>query len=66
MLRSTGMRIVGRPGHEMYLCEPGIRSRDVQRGWDAEELLSATGCGGAAMKEFRSVFVDNPTGSVSP
>lgn len=44
LLRSTGLRIVARPGHEMYLCEPaktaGARAARV---WDEEELGAATG-----------------------
>lgn len=43
MLRSSGMRITGRPGHEIYLCEP---DRDVDawpRGRGVAELRSATG-----------------------
>jgi len=44
MLRSTGLRVTARPGHEMYCCEPaeasGVRSG---RGWNEEELLAATG-----------------------
>jgi tRNA (mo5U34)-methyltransferase len=33
MLRSSGLRITGRPGHEIYLCEP---NRDVPA-WPREE-----------------------------
>jgi tRNA (mo5U34)-methyltransferase len=39
MLRSTGMRVTARPGHEMYLCEPTGQEPDL----DEEELLAATG-----------------------
>ena len=43
MLRSSGMRVVGRPGHEIYLCEPN----PAEPGWlsthGLPELLSATG-----------------------
>ncbi|HEU4643006.1 MAG TPA: TIGR04290 family methyltransferase [Gemmatimonadaceae bacterium] len=45
MLRSSGMRVTGRPGHEIYLCEP---ERDVTawpRARGRAELLSATGRG---------------------
>ena len=31
MLRSAGMRVIGRPGHEIYLCEPDPRSRRAWR-----------------------------------
>ena len=43
MLRSSGMRVVGRPGHEIYLCEPN----PADGGWVSThglpEFLSATG-----------------------
>jgi tRNA (mo5U34)-methyltransferase len=39
MLRSAGLRIVGRPGHEIYLCEPGEPPAD----WIQQETLSAVG-----------------------
>jgi tRNA (mo5U34)-methyltransferase len=44
MLRSTGMRILNRPGHEFYLCEPAdpAGARAV-RAWDEEEVFAATG-----------------------
>jgi dTDP-glucose 4,6-dehydratase len=29
MLRSSGLKVVGRPGHEMYLCEPGQSTLDA-------------------------------------
>lgn len=40
MLRSTGLEVTGRPGHEIYLCRP---SRSQPRDWDVLELDSATG-----------------------
>jgi tRNA (mo5U34)-methyltransferase len=43
MLRSTGMRVIARPGHEAYLCEPDPANPSCVDTWDAEELLSATG-----------------------
>jgi tRNA (mo5U34)-methyltransferase len=43
MLRSSGLRVVDRPGHEMYLCEPDPGSKVWVRGRGAAELLSATG-----------------------
>jgi tRNA (mo5U34)-methyltransferase len=46
MLRSSGLRIVGRPGHEMYLCEPYESSAAWPRSRGRAELLSATGAGG--------------------
>ncbi|MFT3781092.1 MAG: TIGR04290 family methyltransferase [Nibricoccus sp.] len=43
MLRSAGMNIVGRPGHEMYLCEPAGPSVRTARTIDSNELMAATG-----------------------
>jgi tRNA (mo5U34)-methyltransferase len=43
MLRSSGLRVVGRPGHEIYLCEPDPTSQPWTRGRGRAELLSATG-----------------------
>jgi tRNA (mo5U34)-methyltransferase len=43
MLRSSGLRIVGRPGHEIYLCEPQLDPPAWPRTRGRAELLSATG-----------------------
>lgn len=43
MLRSTGLRVVNRPGHEMYVCVPAAGPRPWVRGEGATELRSATG-----------------------
>lgn len=43
MLRSAGLRVTGRPGHEMYLCAPDPEHPSSVRTWNAAELLSATG-----------------------
>jgi tRNA (mo5U34)-methyltransferase len=43
MLRSSGLRVVGRPGHEIYLCEPDPQAPIWTRGRGRTELLSATG-----------------------
>jgi tRNA (mo5U34)-methyltransferase len=43
MLRSSGLRVTGRPGHEMYLCAPDPDAWTWVRGRGAAELLSATG-----------------------
>ena len=44
MLHSGGLRVVARPGREMYFCEPadpaGAR---VARRWDEDELRAASG-----------------------
>ena len=43
MLRSSGLRVVGRPGHEIYLCEPDPQAAAWPRGRGRMELLAATG-----------------------
>ena len=43
MLGAAGMKVVGRPGHEIYLCEPDPAKPAAVVTWDAAELLSATG-----------------------
>lgn len=47
MLRSTGLRVVSRPGHEIYLCEPAAPAgAAAARTWDAGEVSAATGRSG--------------------
>jgi tRNA (mo5U34)-methyltransferase len=47
MLRSGGMRVTARPGHEIYLCEPvGSVGGLPVRTWEVEELDAAIGRGG--------------------
>jgi tRNA (mo5U34)-methyltransferase len=53
MLRSTGLRVTARPGHEIYLCTPAPPQPDDQRGWKHDELLSATGSGSAVAHVLR-------------
>src|SRR5947199_9145289 len=43
MLRSSGTRVVKRPGHEIYLCEPDVSRPSCVTTWNAQELRSATG-----------------------
>jgi tRNA (mo5U34)-methyltransferase len=45
MLRSSGLRVSGRPGHEMYVCEPDpeLAAQAWPRGRGRAELLAATG-----------------------
>jgi tRNA (mo5U34)-methyltransferase len=43
MLRSAGMRVTDRPGHEIYLCEPDPQHVSCVSTWNAAELLAATG-----------------------
>lgn len=45
MLRSTGLRVVARPGHEIYVCAPAGPDVAAVRSWPVEELLAATGRG---------------------
>jgi len=43
MLRAAGMKVVERPGHEIYCCEPDPQNPPAVATWGAAELLSATG-----------------------
>ena len=43
MVRSSGLRVVSRPGDETYLCEPDESNPSCVQTWNAAELLSATG-----------------------
>lgn len=43
MLRSSGLRIVGHPGREIYLCEPDPQNPSSAHTWNRTELLAATG-----------------------
>jgi tRNA (mo5U34)-methyltransferase len=43
MLRSSGLRVTARPGHEIYLCEPDPAHPSCVSTWNAAELLAATG-----------------------
>jgi tRNA (mo5U34)-methyltransferase len=43
MLRSSGLRVISRPGRELYVCEPDQENPSCVSTWDAEEYLSATG-----------------------
>lgn len=43
MLRSSGMRVTQRPGHEIYLCEPDWVSRAWPRNEGRDEFIAATG-----------------------
>jgi tRNA (mo5U34)-methyltransferase len=43
MLRSAGMKVVGRPGHEIYLCEPDHDHPGCVTTWDSAEYRAATG-----------------------
>ena len=42
VLRTSGMRVVARPGTEIYVCEPDAELRDQEYYW-REEFLAATG-----------------------
>ncbi len=41
MLRSAGLRVLERPGHEIYVCEPGEPRPDLA--WIEDEIRVATG-----------------------
>ncbi len=42
LLRSAGLTVAGRPGHEIYLCRPA-KEVSPDRAWMEEELVAATG-----------------------
>lgn len=42
MLRSAGLRVTARPGHEIYVCEPD-RGAGAARPWQTAEFRAATG-----------------------
>ena len=41
MLRSAGLAVVERPGHEIYVCEPGPPREELT--WIEQEMRAATG-----------------------
>jgi tRNA (mo5U34)-methyltransferase len=43
MLRSTGMRVTARPGHEIYVCEPAPELESSMWRWNADEYRAAIG-----------------------
>ncbi len=43
MLRSAGLQITSRPGHEIYFCEPDPAKPSCVSTWNVNEILSATG-----------------------
>ena len=45
LLRSAGLEVAARPGHEIYLCTPSFDSAARQAD-NRDELISATGRGG--------------------
>lgn len=56
MLRSSGFRIIGRPGTEMYLCEPNHEEPSCVTTWDAAEFLAATGRADMAKWDFPALL----------
>jgi tRNA (mo5U34)-methyltransferase len=45
MLRSSGLEVIARPGHEIYLCRPDASAKPWPRHAGAAEFRSATGLG---------------------
>jgi tRNA (mo5U34)-methyltransferase len=43
MLRSAGMGVVSRPGHEIYLCQPDPAAPSCVTTWNRGEFLAAIG-----------------------
>lgn len=54
LLRSAGLRVIGRPGDEMYLCAPDPRRPSPVTTWDAPEYQAATGHAPLARRSKRS------------
>jgi tRNA (mo5U34)-methyltransferase len=44
LLRSAGLRVCSRPGHEIYICEPDPSSPEDALERNKAELIAATGC----------------------
>jgi tRNA (mo5U34)-methyltransferase len=43
MLRSSGLRVMQRPGHELYLCQPDAALRAETYDLDMAQFTAATG-----------------------
>jgi tRNA (mo5U34)-methyltransferase len=43
MVRSAGMKVTSRPGHEIYLCQPDPSRPSSVSTWNEAEFRSATG-----------------------
>jgi tRNA (mo5U34)-methyltransferase len=43
MLRTCGLKVTARPGHEMYIAEPDASLLSVMSNWNRSEYLSALG-----------------------
>jgi tRNA (mo5U34)-methyltransferase len=43
MLRSSGLRVIERPGDEIYVCEPDLSNPSCVATWNRAEYLAATG-----------------------
>jgi tRNA (mo5U34)-methyltransferase len=43
MLRTCGLKVTQRPGHEIYITEPDPSLTSVAKGWNNSEYLSAIG-----------------------
>lgn len=43
MLRSCGLQVMEKPGHEIYICAPDPTQAAASHTWNKSELLSATG-----------------------
>lgn len=43
MLRSSGLKVLSEPGHEMWVCAPDPERPSCVAGWNADELRAATG-----------------------
>jgi tRNA (mo5U34)-methyltransferase len=48
MLRSSGLQVLARPGHEIYICAPDSAHPSCITTWNAPEFQAATGLSSAA------------------
>ncbi|RJR38360.1 MAG: TIGR04290 family methyltransferase [Desulfobacteraceae bacterium] len=56
MLRSSGFRVIGYPGSEVYLCEPDSAGSSSDEVWRYEEFLAATCRSATENPDFSAFF----------
>jgi tRNA (mo5U34)-methyltransferase len=65
MLRSAGMKVTSRPGHEIYLAEPDRDHPSCVSTWNSAELRSATGQPNLEVHMAKSKSSSSSSGSSS-
>jgi tRNA (mo5U34)-methyltransferase len=50
VLRTCGLRVTARPGHEMYFCEPNPQQPGCAVSWNREEFEAASGVSAAVRR----------------